>query len=165
MVGDSRKTITLSVSGDALVIEPGASCSVGLCPSVQSAVGRLRTPSISRIVIDLSRAQRMDSSFIGLLVGMLGRKTGQTPTTVQLCRPNDEIRTILANMGVLVLFEIVDHLPEAGLDREEIPVRIDSTDALADLVIDAHENLMEADPRNVDKFEPVVRGLRERRGK
>jgi anti-anti-sigma regulatory factor len=165
MPAESPKTIAVAAHDDALVIDPGTTCSVTVCPAVHAAICRRRTPVISRIIFDLSEAIRMDSSFVGLMVGMMGRKADRPPAVVQLFRPGREILRTLETMGVLHSFEAIDHLPPVDAGWEEIPVCVDNTDDLCDLIIDAHENLMEADPRNVDKFEPVVRGLRERRGR
>ncbi len=160
MSEELRSTIRVGTCPEALIIAPGPRCLAPLCPTIEAILKDPRFAEYRRLVFDLSQSRSMDSSFVGVLIGLIGRKRRPAGFELQLCNPNREILRILETMGVLHYFEVVNQLPDPIDAWVDIPVSPAAPDRLTDLVIDAHENLMDADPRNVDKFEPVVRGLK-----
>ena len=112
--------------------------------------------------LDLSDCQLMDSTFLGVLVG-LNRTLGQAGSTggVLLYQPTEPVRVLLDNLGILELFGTTDSLGQAGAaESVEQVAALDKTD-LTRTSLDAHQTLIDANPGNEAKFKEVTRFLEE----
>ena len=112
--------------------------------------------------LDLSDCQLMDSTFLGVLVG-LNRTLGQAGSTggFSLYQPTEPVRVLLDNLGILELFGTTDSLGQAGTaESVEQVVVLDKTD-LTRTSLDAHQTLIDANPGNEARFKEVTRFLEE----
>ena len=112
--------------------------------------------------LDLSDCQLMDSTFLGVLVG-LNRTLGQSGSTggFSLYQPTEPVRVLLDNLGILELFGTTDSLGQAGTaESVEQVVVLDKTD-LTRTSLDAHQTLIDATPGNEARFKEVTRFLEE----
>jgi anti-anti-sigma factor len=105
---------------------------------------------LSMIYVDLSECDYMDSTFMGLLVGFNKRlmKTGGLKLTI--VRPTDECKNLLSLLGILNLATVSElpvELPPNMLDVSK------EDSAPAEMLLNAHENLMEISEENRKKFE------------
>ncbi|MBI5383483.1 MAG: STAS domain-containing protein [Verrucomicrobia bacterium] len=114
----------------------------------------------AKVVLDLSECLLMDSTFLGVLANEAktrsATKDGHTEPGVELVNPNQRIRDLLDNLGVVSLFNVVQCeasketfepvQPAEGISREEI----------TRTCLDAHLALMELSPGNVPKFKDVT---------
>lgn len=101
--------------------------------------------------IDLSKCDGMDSTMLGLLLLQAG--------DVILHAPGKRVTSQLQDMGVLHLFMIKD---DPG-PHPQVTMAITSSEsqqACTDLILSAHEALMEASANNREKFKDVVEELR-----
>ena len=128
-------------------------------------------------VVDLDKCQGMDSTFLGVLAG-IGLKLNQTRREGRIYVINAGPRSmeLLETLGLDRLFGIegsqqavTKHKPppDAEFQRlpevEGVPVeKIVNKDDTANLMLEAHENLIRADRRNEPKFKDLTRFLRER---
>ncbi|MGD0058570.1 MAG: STAS domain-containing protein [Verrucomicrobiia bacterium] len=122
-------------------------------------------------VIDLSQCQGMDSTFLGVLagIGLHLRQNGKLATVhiVNIAPRNLEL---LQTLGLDRLFTVNSiapaplaeadcrKLPDTDLTQFTHPLDKDET---ADLMIEAHDNLVRADERNAPKFRELTRFLRD----
>lgn len=108
------------------------------------------------LLIDLAACPNMDSTFLGILVGLTGKLD-----RIELLNPCARVTDLLENLGVLDLMS-VGQGPNPFLDRLEVT---DSAKAdkrtLAEASLEAHKLLMEVNPDNVPKFKNVARFLEE----
>jgi anti-anti-sigma factor len=130
----------------------------------------------ARFTVDLAECSAMDSTFLGVLagIGFRLREPGREGS-LRLVNVGPRNRQTLETLGLDRLLTIDDG-DEAAVEhdrpaRTELhllagsnPVVAERTDRdeLAALMLEAHEDLGRADPRNVERFEGVTRLLRER---
>lgn len=101
--------------------------------------------------VDLAECETMDSTALGLLL--------QHAEQIVLHQPGSRVVSQLHEMGVLPLFTI-SHEP---CQRPTIPMAIAANDtqkACSELILSAHEALMEASATNKQRFKAVVDTLR-----
>ena len=112
--------------------------------------------------LDLSDCQLMDSTFLGVLVG-LNRTLGQAGPDggFSLYKPTESVRVLLDNLGILELFSTAESLgQEEAAEPVEAGEASDKTE-LTHTSLEAHRNLMDANPENEAKFKEVTRFLAE----
>jgi len=141
---------------------------------------QLLKEGVARFVVDLESCTYLDSTFLGILLG-LGLKLKESgPGRLHILNANPRNLELLKNLGLDRLINIDAPAPNGfggmrggngsnptglnGLKEEqfqEIPCPIPTRSEAAPTILEAHENLMEFDARNVPKFKDVVEFLRE----
>ena len=91
----------------------------------------------------------MDSTFMGLLVGINKRLLKRGAHKMTLVRPSQSAKELLAGLGVIGLVEQDTGTRAFPGDAIEVGT---GTRASTDLLLKAHENLMELSPENRDRF-------------
>jgi len=113
--------------------------------------------------LDLSDCQLMDSTFLGVLVG-LNRSLGDAEGGVggfSLYQLTEPVRVLLDNLGILELFGTADSIGQAGASESmEQGTAPDKTD-LTRTSLEAHHTLIDINPGNEAKFKEVTRFLEE----
>jgi len=122
-------------------------------------------------VIDLGPCQGMDSTFLGMLAGIGLRLRQNGPTaSIHIVNINAHNLDLLRTLGLDRLFLInakapaspseaeYHQLPDTDITQLKHPLDKDET---ADLMIEAHDNLVRIDPRNTPKFKELAGFLRE----
>jgi anti-anti-sigma regulatory factor len=126
-------------------------------------------------VVDLGECLGMDSTFLGVLAG-IGLRLSQRGQhgKIYVVNANQRNLELLETLGLNRLFGIetgpsvvtrhqspleFQRLPDSDTIPVGHPVNKDET---ADLMLEAHENLIRADKRNEPKFKDLTRFLRER---
>jgi len=120
----------------------------------------LHTGGHSRVLLDLSGCQLMDSTFLGVLAyeanNLVGREAGQIKPGLELLNANSTIRQLIEDLGVAHLFRFA----ERNLAAENFaaaPVAGEaSKEELNRTCLEAHELLMALQPANVEKFKDVA---------
>ena len=141
---------------------------------------QLLKEGVRRFVVDLEACTYLDSTFLGILLG-LGLKLKEAgPGLLHILNASPRNLELLRNLGLDRLISIeggggssnstrsISNGSGAGLlnglreDRlEEMPCPVPTKAEAAPTILEAHVNLMEFDPRNVPKFKDVVEFLRE----
>ena len=145
---------------------------------------QLLKEGVSRFVVDLEACTYLDSTFLGILLG-LGLKLKEAGKgLLQIRNASPRNLELLRNLGLDRLIQIdgAESVSSAvgvgqngnGLGKganglngvkeenlQEIPCPVPSRSEAAPTILEAHENLMGFDPRNVPKFKDVVEFLRE----
>ena len=123
-------------------------------------------------VIDLGPCQGMDSTFLGMLAGIGLRLRQNGPTaSIHIVNINAHNLDLLRTLGLDRLFLINNtdvptassdseyhQLPDTDITQPRHPLDKDET---ADLMVEAHDNLVRIDPRNTPKFKELAGFLRE----
>jgi len=111
---------------------------------------------VSRIIVDLSECQGMDSTFIGVLAMIALQGRGKTATVV--VNATAAHRELLDSIGVSRLCSFAEK-PVEDVTWESLceatAGAVDMSGA-ASTVLAAHITLMDLDPANVPKFRDVV---------
>ncbi|HEV3270836.1 MAG TPA: STAS domain-containing protein [Candidatus Methylacidiphilales bacterium] len=132
---------------------------------------QLLKEGVSRFVVDLDACTYLDSTFLGILLG-LGLKLKEAGNgLLHILNANPRNMELLKNLGLDRLIHIQgNHDPAMSPNRlngvsseqlQEMPCPVPTRAEAAPTILEAHENLMEFDPRNIPKFKDVVEFLRE----
>ena len=126
---------------------------------------QLLKEGVNRFVVDLENCTYLDSTFLGILLG-LGLKLKEAGNGLfHILNANPRNLELLKNLGLDRLIQIDNSRANlngiAEKQLEEMPCPIPTRAEAAPTILEAHENLMEFDPRNVPKFKDVVEFLRE----
>jgi anti-sigma B factor antagonist len=126
---------------------------------------QLLKEGVNRFVVDLDACTYLDSTFLGILLG-LGLKLKEAGNgLLHILNASPRNLELLRNLGLDRLINIDSQRVELnGVNEkplEEMPCPVPTRSEAAPTILEAHENLMEFDPRNVPKFKDVVEFLRE----
>jgi anti-anti-sigma factor len=146
---------------------------------VLSYIGDIRytlTPSINRFleavfagprpagfVIDLTLADSIDSTNLGLLARIATRLQALDASRVTLVSNRADINAILTSMALDEVFDIVDDTGMVTGAAQELPQADADKETLARTLIDAHRALMELSEHNREMFRDVVASLEKNR--
>ena len=108
------------------------------------------------LLLDLSNCINMDSTFLGILMGMTGRLN-----RIELLNPSPRIIDLLDNLGVLELLTVGQGTNpfDAELSAAD-PVNADKR-SLTEASLEAHKLLMKINPENIPRFKGVAKFLEE----
>lgn len=120
----------------------------------------------TRFVLDFLHCTSMDSTFLGVLAGLALELRRKNPSgSLVVCRVGRRNLELFRNLGLHRLLTIDASDVPPGSDRPATALECaDNRGGLeqARLVLDAHENLVAADPANQNKFQDVMAFLRRR---
>ena len=120
---------------------------------------------VDRFVVDLDACTYMDSTFLGILLGLGLKLRAAGNGLLHILNASPRNVELLKNLGLDRLINIdtkrVDAAPIAEQKMDELACPTPSKEEAAPTILEAHEALMEFDPRNVPKFKDVVEFLRE----
>lgn len=162
---DSAKPTFLVDAG----ADPVAICIVGRASFANSAslkefFAEMIRQGKSRFTVDFQQCSGMDSTFLGVLAGtaieLRRRKPAGSLTLTQVGERNLEL---IRNLGLHRLTTVLGgEAPAAACGDQALPTVAKSESENARLVLEAHENLIAADPSNAAKFQDVLLFLRNR---
>lgn len=104
------------------------------------------------IYIDFSACEYMDSTFMGLLVGVNKRFQKLSGSRIILFNLNKTCHDLLDTLGIIDLVSVSAEAVEFPQDMEKV-VEAGSTNP--EFLLNAHENLMELSEENKKKFETL----------
>ena len=141
----------------------GCACSVDF----RTLILGLRDKGWRRFLLDLTDCQLMDSTFLGVLAGLglrFSEEAGPPPLpTIELLNPSERVSGLLENLGVAPLFRVANGATIATGDLKAVlqqPCNPDRTE-LQRTSLEAHQLLIQLDPRNGAKFKDVCKFLEE----
>jgi anti-anti-sigma factor len=127
-------------------------------PSLRDFGLKMIADAVSKIVIDLSECEGMDSTFMGVLA-MIGRRGHEKEIAVEIVNVGGAQKKLLDALGLRNLFTFsrtaADQVNWVSLCNTE------AVDPPAKTMLEAHETLMEVDADNIPKFKDVVEFLKE----
>jgi len=114
-------------------------------------------------IVDLRNCELMDSTFMGTLAGIAMRLGPEGK--LHVVHPNARCRQVLKNLGLDRIVSVEEESPAAApgeplRDAEGNPPR----EAKRETIIEAHENLVAADPANAVRFKDVIDFLKHKEG-
>ncbi len=130
------------------------------CQGLKEFSRRMITKGHSEFILDLEKCELMDSTFMGTLAA-LAFSLRDSQGLLRVVRANTRNFSLLENLGLDHLFSVEpdpsDPAPASlkktgtsGQDSEETRVQM----------LEAHEALVEADPRNAVRFQDVIEFLK-----
>lgn len=126
---------------------------------------QLLKEGVHRFIVDLEACTYLDSTFLGILLGLgLKLKEGGNGL-LHVLNASSRNLELLKNLGLDRLIQIDSpRAIENGVSEkqlEEVPCPVTTRAEAGPTILEAHENLMEFDSRNIPKFKDVVEFLRE----
>lgn len=109
-------------------------------------------------IVDLKDCELMDSTFMGTLAG-IALKLGPTGN-LRVIRANDRCRSVMRNLGLDRIFRVEESVPAAAPDTLRDAEGHPPREARRETIIEAHENLVAANPENAVRFKDVIDFLR-----
>ena len=126
-----------------------------LAPTLREVIRQARDNRAASIKIDLAACDSLDSTMLGLLL--------QLSADIELHQPGTRVAQQLQELGVATRFNISHEI----CPRPEHPMelaRVQSREACSEIILSAHEALMEASVDNRMRFQDVVGSMRKERG-
>lgn len=126
---------------------------------------QLLKDNVDRFVIDLDACTYLDSTFLGILLGLGLKLKAAGNGLLHILNASPRNVELLKNLGLDRLISIdakrVDLNGVAGQKLEALECPTQTKAEAGPTILEAHEALMEFDPRNIPKFKDVVEFLRE----
>ena len=152
-------------SDPVVVRVEGRACFTG-SGSLQEFFHQMRGQGKTRFVVDLENCTSMDSTFLGVLAGeALELRRRQPAGSLVLCRVGPRNLELVRNLGLHRLLTVDAANDSLAFGQPAAPLANGSARGeleAAHLVLEAHENLVAADPANRGKFQDVLAFLRHR---
>lgn len=131
-------------------IKPVGHITARLCPDLKKKVIiKLEEKCLSGILIDMSACDYMDSTFMGLLIGLNKRLLNASGNRVTIINPSKESRVLMKSLGMDKLLNFSDKPETLPLDMQLIT---GDTSVSSKILLKAHEDLMEISEQNRKKF-------------
>jgi len=122
----------------------------------------------SKFVIDLDRCTTMDSTFMGTLLGISKDVVAAAPDgLVDIVNANGRNVQLLKNLGLTSILSVDEKAERWIEERQQLgheltpceDVELDKQ-ATANIMLEAHEALADAQPENVARFQDVIHYLK-----
>lgn len=126
----------------------------------------IRNDGVSKIILDMKECVHMDSTFMGVLAGISSRqKSAGLPPPV-LTHLKSRNRELLETLGLDRILTLEDTETSQSTQFNQIqPIDESSKQEVARTMLEAHEQLVEADSTNAAKFQDVILFLRDKLGR
>ena len=128
-------------------------------------VSSLQEKGYSRFVVELSDCALMDSTFLGVLAGLVANvipaNAQEGRFGVRLLNAAPRLVELLENLGVDHLFKFVRGPTPLGATVSAVAEATTSKVELNRTCLEAHELLMALNPENIPKFKDVAQFLAE----
>lgn len=114
-------------------------------------------------IVDLDHCPLMDSTFMGTLTGMALRLRELGTGEVHVIHLNERNRDLLTNLGLdqLMNLDVSEQATAPQLAGQALPADKVDKHTQAETMLDAHEDLVKANPANQAKFKDVLEYLRQ----
>ena len=166
-MANASNKLAVAVLAESAVIKVRGRANAPLSVQFKSLAAELRDTGRKNLVVDLGECEMMDSTFLGVLAGLVANVTPGSPQEsrfgVRLLNTCPRVMDLLENLGVDQLFKFVQEPPPAVAAStptgvEETPT---SKETLSRTCLEAHQLLMALNPDNVPKFKDVTQFLAE----
>ena len=165
MAEPTKPTFLVDAYADPVVVRIEGRASFANSGSLKDFVAEMIRQGKTRFVVDFTACTSMDSTFLGVLAGAALELRRQTPPgTLTLARVGERNLELIRNLGLHRLATV-----DAGGFQMDFKGGAQALDTKAKdeiesarLVLEAHENLVNADAANAAKFQDVLAFLRNR---
>ncbi|HUI08415.1 MAG TPA: STAS domain-containing protein [Verrucomicrobiae bacterium] len=170
-MADTPKGISVSRQDDRIYVRVVGRGTFQNSQPLQQFAGEMIEQGEKEFVVDLEQCQGMDSTFLGVLagIGLRLREIG-CPSALRVINIGGRQMESLRTLGLDRLFDIqtgrqtvpegADFCPLADADVTQLTHPLTKEEA-ANLILEAHNNLVRADKRNALQFRELTRSLRE----
>lgn len=156
----SQGAIFYAVIDDHYVIKFVGEVRLTLCSSLDLHLESvLSSDACSHVLVDLTAAECLDSTTLGLIAKLALRAKAQALSQPLMVSTNDDITRTLLSMGFDRVFLLLDSLPESHCELQQIPLIQESMEETQQRIISAHKLLMSLNDANREAFQSLVCAL------
>lgn len=168
--GSSDDTIRVGCFGDVAWIRVEGKGSSQNSPQLKQFTERARAMGQKRFVVDLENCRALDSTFMGTLAALvLSMQSEDPPGKLEVINAEGRTRETLGHLGLDCLFSVDDDGTSWTREREQVAQNLSKPPPPSDLskrqqtelVMEAHEALVEANEANISQFRDVLDFLRQ----
>jgi anti-sigma B factor antagonist len=154
LVGTANRTVWVRVEGKGSFLN-----STGLKEFAKEMVNR----GHREFVIDLKGCPVMDSTFMGTMAGVALRLRELGQGHLKVINLNERNHDLLSNLGLDQLFIMggTEAGPATAGAQKSLPGGAPDKTSQAQTMLEAHEELVEANPDNAAKFKDVLEYLKQ----
>jgi len=165
MAEPTKPTFLVDAYADPVVVRIEGRASFANSGSLKDFVTEMIRQGKTRFVIDFAACSSMDSTFLGVLAGAALELRRQTPPgTLTLARVGERNLELIRNLGLhrLAIVDAGSFAMDFKGGTQALDTKARNEIESARLVLEAHENLVNADAANATKFQDVLAFLRNR---
>ena len=154
-----QPTYLVRAYSDPVVVRINGKANYLNCNSFRDFIEQVISKGRHRILLDFEACRGMDSTFLGILAGTaLELRQKDPPGELALCRLGERNHELILNLGLQNLLSLGEEADgELGESFDQLE---DDEVSDAKKVLQAHENLADADAGNRAKFQDVIAFLR-----
>ncbi|MBO9493955.1 STAS domain-containing protein [Thalassotalea sp. G20_0] len=131
-----------------------------LCSSLENLLQAMfEEPQFRSVIVDLSEAETIDSTSLGLLAKLSIMARKQIDQRPVLISPRPDITRILMSMGFERIFIIVEDVAGQTCEYQDIECEECSEESIHARVLEAHRTLMSLNEDNQKAFSDLVKQL------
>jgi anti-sigma B factor antagonist len=159
MSDPEQPTYLVRAYSDPVVVRINGKANYLNCNSFRDFIEQVIAEGRHRILLDFEDCRGMDSTFLGILAGTaLELRQKDPPGKLSLCRLGERNHELILNLGLQHLLSLGGEADKAvGESFDQLE---DDEVGDAKKVLQAHENLADADAGNRAKFQDVIAFLR-----
>ncbi|MFP4157529.1 MAG: STAS domain-containing protein [Opitutales bacterium] len=159
MSDPQQPTYLVRAYSDPVVVRINGKANYLNCNNFRDFIEQAIAAGRHRILLDFENCRGMDSTFLGILAGTaLELRKKDPPGELKLSHLGERNRELILNLGLQNLLTISDEGGSETADSFDPLEDKEITDAQK--VLQAHENLADADEGNQAKFQDVIAFLR-----
>lgn len=165
MAEPTKPTFLVDAYADPVVVRIEGRASFANSGILKEFIAQMIRQGKARFVIDFAACTSMDSTFLGVLAGAALELRRQTPPgTLTLARVGERNLELIRNLGLhrLAIVDAGAFPMDFKGGAQALDTKAKNEVESARLVLEAHENLVNADSANAAKFQDVLAFLRNR---
>ncbi len=168
--GNNQDNLTAAYIDRTAVVRVEGRGSFKISPPMKQFIQRvIEARSASRILIDMSDCCGMDSTFMGVLAGLSYHVKDKPGFTLKLINLSEKNQKLLTTLGVdqVVNYSLSSTDEEKELmtgqsdDAQTLEPDFSNTLEAAKTTLEAHEALVDINPKNLAKFKSVLELLQD----
>ncbi len=133
---------------------------LNLCSTLDRIIdGMSANPEFRTVVVDLTEAELVDSTTLGLLAKIAIFAKSRSPLLPTIISTNPDVTRLILTMGFDQIFVIVKQAASGIEQLAEIPILNATEGEVRDKVLMAHRLLMELNEHNRAAFKDLVTAL------
>lgn len=160
MPPSEESTYLVDAYNDPILVRVVGRASYLNCSPLNDFLKSMMAKDKKNFLVDFSQCTTMDSTFLGILAGSaIGVMAFDPPGVFAITNLKKRNRELVENLGLHKILEVVDSVDP--VDPEvDMSVSLDPSGASSQVILEAHENLVQVDESNLEKFQDVLTFLR-----
>ena len=135
-------------------------------PSLKRFCTSALAKGCTQIIIDMGECVGMDSTFMGVMAGLALRMQREASGQLVAMNLTPKTSALLSTLGLdqlVTCYQADGELPQAfktclvnNLDLEDLDLEGDEKKVSLEVMLEAHQHLVEASPQNITRFRDVI---------